>query len=77
MIGRRPLGHWLLLIALATMWGSSFLFTKIAVASLTPTAVVAARLVIAALVLGALILILGNFIIIWPHSSRVAENRGE
>lgn len=60
MIGRRPLGHWLLLIALATMWGSSFLFTKIAVASLTPTAVVAARLVIGALVLGALILILGK-----------------
>jgi drug/metabolite transporter (DMT)-like permease len=60
MTGRRPLGHWLLLIALATMWGSSFLFTKIAVASLAPTTVVAARLVIAALVLGALVLILGK-----------------
>ena len=51
-IARRPLGHWLLLAALVLMWGSSFLFTKIAVAAMTPTSVVAGRLMLAAVVLG-------------------------
>ena len=27
----RPLGHWLLLLALVAMWGSAFLLTKVAV----------------------------------------------
>lgn len=49
---RRPLGHWLLLAALVLMWGSSFLFTKIAVAAMAPASVVAGRLVLAAAVLG-------------------------
>ena len=49
---RRPLGHWLLLGALVVMWGSSFLFTKIAVAAMNPASVVAGRLVLAAAVLG-------------------------
>ncbi len=49
---RRPLGHWLLLAALVAMWGSSFLFTKIAVAAMAPASVVAGRLVLAAAVLG-------------------------
>ena len=51
-IARRPLGHWLLLAALVLMWGSSFLFTKIAVAAMAPETVVAGRLVLAAAVLG-------------------------
>jgi drug/metabolite transporter (DMT)-like permease len=49
---RRPLVHWLMLAALVVMWGSSFLFTKIAVAAMGPTTVVASRLVLAAAVLG-------------------------
>ena len=53
---RRPLGHWLLLAALVVMWGSSFLFTKIAVAAMTPASVVTGRLVLAAAVL-ALVLV--------------------
>lgn len=44
--------HWLLLFALVAMWGSSFMFTKVAVSVLPPTTVVAARLTIAAAVLG-------------------------
>ncbi len=47
----RPLTHWLLLFALVIMWGSSFMFTKIAVAAIAPTNVVAGRLVLAAVVL--------------------------
>ena len=51
-IGRRPIGHWLLLAALVLMWGSSFLFTKIAVAAMPPETVVAGRLVLATVILG-------------------------
>lgn len=53
MLTSRPPAHWLLLLALVAMWGSSFVFTSIAVRTLPPTTVVAARLVIAAIVLGA------------------------
>ena len=48
---RHPIGHWLLLLALVAMWGSSFMLTSIAVSLLTPAALVVFRLVIAALVL--------------------------
>lgn len=55
---RRPLLHWLLLFALVAMWGSSFLFTKIALGGLAPSTLVAARLLLAALFLLALLLLL-------------------
>jgi drug/metabolite transporter (DMT)-like permease len=42
---------WLLLVALALLWGTAFLFIKIALFELPPTTLVAARLGIAALVL--------------------------
>jgi drug/metabolite transporter (DMT)-like permease len=48
---RRPLLDWLLLLALAGLWGTSFLFVKIAVREITPATLVAARFVIAASVL--------------------------
>lgn len=51
-LNARPLAHWLLLFALVAMWGSSFLFTSIAVSALPPATVVAARLIIAAVLLG-------------------------
>jgi drug/metabolite transporter (DMT)-like permease len=50
-IDRREWADWLSLFALTLMWGSSFLFTKIAVGALPPTVIVTARLAIAALVL--------------------------
>ncbi|HRP74086.1 MAG TPA: DMT family transporter [Rhodocyclaceae bacterium] len=48
---RRPAMHWLLLIGLVAMWGSSFMLTKVAVSSLAPATVVAGRLAIAAVLL--------------------------
>ena len=50
---------WPLLVLLAILWGSAFALTKVAVAELSPTVVVAGRLVLAALVLGALALAQG------------------
>jgi drug/metabolite transporter (DMT)-like permease len=47
----RTPGDWALLLALVAMWGSSFLFNKIAVASVPPATVVAARLTLGALTL--------------------------
>ncbi len=47
----RPLLHWLLLLALIAMWGSSFLFNELAIESLHPMLAVAARLYLAAAVL--------------------------
>ena len=47
----RPLTHWLLLAALVAMWGSSFMFTKIALVAFAPEVLVASRLVLAAAIL--------------------------
>jgi drug/metabolite transporter (DMT)-like permease len=52
---RRTLQDWALLIALVAMWGSSFMFNKIAVAAVPPATVVAARLTLGALTLLALV----------------------
>ena len=57
---RHPLSHWLLLLALVAMWGSSFLLTKVAVSSLAPAQVVSGRLVLAAGVLLVLALLMGR-----------------
>lgn len=57
MPARRPLAHWLLLFALVAMWGSSFVFTKIAVSAIPPASVVAGRLVLAMAVLLGVVLI--------------------
>ncbi len=54
MLNGRPAGHWLMLMALVAMWGSSFVVNKVAVTALPPATVVAARLVIAAGVLAGL-----------------------
>ncbi len=46
---------WMLLLALVAMWGSSFMFNRIAVASLPPLTVVAGRVGVAAIVLLAIV----------------------
>jgi drug/metabolite transporter (DMT)-like permease len=56
----RPLSHWLLLFALVAMWGSAFMMTGIAVRGFSPSALVAIRLVIAAVLLGAMVLLSGR-----------------
>ena len=48
---------WLVFIALGVMWGSSYLFIKIGVESITPLTLVALRLGIGALFLGAVLLL--------------------
>ena len=60
MMGRRPVIHWLLLLALVVMWGSSFLLTKLAVAAVPPSVVVAGRLGIAAILLFGALMIAGR-----------------
>jgi len=52
---RRPLLDWLLLLALAGLWGTSFLVIKIALREVTPVTLVAARFLIAASVLSAVV----------------------
>ncbi|HSA79584.1 MAG TPA: DMT family transporter [Geminicoccaceae bacterium] len=56
----RPLSHWLLLLALVAMWGSAFMMTGVAVRGFTPATLVAIRLVIAAALLGGLVLLSGR-----------------
>ena len=51
MPARRTLNDWALLMALATMWGSAFLFIKLGVATVPPMTLVAARLVLGTAVL--------------------------
>ncbi|MDP1672399.1 MAG: DMT family transporter [Burkholderiales bacterium] len=51
---------WMLLLALVAMWGSSFMFNRIAVATLPPWTVVAGRIGIAALVLTVIVYALGR-----------------
>jgi len=60
MSTHRTLNDWLLLFALVAMWGSSFMFNSIAVASLPPWSVVAGRIGLAALVLTAIVYLLGR-----------------
>jgi drug/metabolite transporter (DMT)-like permease len=52
---QRPLIDWFVLLALAGLWGTSFLFVKIAVREVTPMTLVAARFVIAASVLSVVV----------------------
>ena len=42
--------EWMLLSALVAMWGSSFMFIKIGVATVPPSTLVASRLVLGALI---------------------------
>lgn len=51
MTGRRSALDWLLLAALVAMWGSSFMFIKLGVATVPTATLVAARLVLGALLL--------------------------
>lgn len=56
----RSLKDWLLLLALVAMWGSSFMFNKLGVASIPPATIVAGRLAIGAAILVAVVYALGK-----------------
>jgi len=47
----QPLKHWALLLALTAMWGTTFMFVKLGVATVPPATLVAGRLVIGAALL--------------------------
>ena len=51
MTPRRSVLDWLLLAALVAMWGSSFMFIKLGVATVPTSTLVAARLILGALIL--------------------------
>ncbi|MDP2238902.1 MAG: DMT family transporter [Burkholderiales bacterium] len=55
----RGIKDWALLAALVVLWGSNFMFIKLGVATVPPATLVAARLVIGALILVAVVLALG------------------
>ena len=65
MFGRRPLLHWVLLLSLVAMWGSSFMLTKVAVSALSPSSVVAGRVVIATVILGIAMVFVGRRLPRW------------
>jgi drug/metabolite transporter (DMT)-like permease len=56
----RPLGHWLLLLALVAIWGSAFMMTGIAVRGFAPATLVAIRLTLAALLLAGFVVARGQ-----------------
>jgi drug/metabolite transporter (DMT)-like permease len=60
MSNQRTPRDWALLLALVAMWGSSFMFISIAVATLPPLTVVAGRIGIAAIVLISIVYLLGK-----------------
>ncbi len=64
----RPLTHWLLLLSLVVLWGSSFLLNKLALQAFTPSALVTTRLVMGALVLAALLALMKRP---WPRGWRL------
>ncbi len=64
----RPLSHWLLLVTLSLLWGSSFALTRIAVSELSPAMLVVGRNLLASLVLLGLVLLLGRG---WPRGPRL------
>lgn len=60
MSTQRTLKDWMFLLALAAVWGSSFMFNRIAVASLPPWTVVAGRIGVAALILTVIVYAIGK-----------------
>jgi hypothetical protein len=53
----RQQADWLVFLALGVMWGSSYLFIKIGIETVTPLTLVALRLGIGALILAAVVLV--------------------
>ncbi len=66
--GPIPLKHYLALFLLAAIWSSSFMVIKVAVVTVPPLTMTAARLTLAALLLGAVLAIKGEAL---PRSPRI------
>lgn len=63
----RSLKDWVLLLSLVAMWGSAFMFIKIAVVTVPPATIAAGRLVVGALVLA---------VIVYARGERIAPATG-
>lgn len=59
-MSNNKLTDWVLLFTLVVLWGSNFMFVKLGVATVPPATLVAARLVIGALILVAVVRALGH-----------------
>ncbi len=68
MSPQRTPRDWLQLLALSFLWGSSFLFVKIAVRTVPPATLVAARFAVAAIVLTVIVRAMGLRL---PRSARI------
>lgn len=60
MTENRPLSHYLYLLFLSTIWGTSFLFIKIISPTVPPFTIAATRITIGALVIAAIVLLKGE-----------------
>ncbi len=67
MTAKRPVSHWLLLVAIVILWGSAFGLTEFAIESFTPLALVTGRLVLAAIILTSIVWLRGQNL---PKSAR-------
>jgi drug/metabolite transporter (DMT)-like permease len=59
-VAARSLKDWGLLAALVALWGSNFMFVKLGVATVPPATLVASRLVLGAVILVAVVRVLGH-----------------
>ena len=58
-MAKHNITHWVLLLSLAAMWGSAFMFVKLGIASVPPATLVASRLALGALLLYAVMRLRG------------------
>jgi drug/metabolite transporter (DMT)-like permease len=66
-MSNRSLKDWALLLSLVAMWGSAFMFIKIAVVAIPPATIAAGRLVVGALALA---------VIVYARGTRIAPPNG-
>jgi len=64
----RTLRDWAMLLALVAMWGSSFMFIKLGVATVPTSTLVAARLILGALIL---------WLVVWMRGARLPPLRAK
>lgn len=64
----RTIAEWLMLLALVAMWGSSFMFIKLGVATVPTSTLVAARLILGAAML---------WLVVWMRGARLPPLRAQ
>ena len=59
-VGSRPISHWLLLLTIVALWGSAFGITEFAIEAFRPFELVTGRMILAAALLTAVVLLRGG-----------------